>query len=123
MTNIGSRIRRLSKNGRSNEFIVDDFWDSRSLTASKESPLEPIKLHNITKHPEGRISLTKEGRKHCGAKFDLPTRIKELFIWQLVILITLILLMIYLDLRGFLFLVLYANLPLTVVISYMGMPL
>jgi hypothetical protein len=73
------------KNGRTNQFTLDDLWDELGgYNKEKVYPLVELlfwnQLNYITKLPDGRISLTKEGRKYCGQKFKLPSKIKELFI-------------------------------------------
>jgi hypothetical protein len=73
------------KNKKSNEFTVDELWDNLgAYNKEKVYPLVEYLLWNhlnlITKHPDGRISLTNEGRKHRGEKFELLAKTKELFI-------------------------------------------
>jgi hypothetical protein len=72
------------RNGRRNEFDLDDLWEG--LGGYNKEKVYPLvehllwsQLNLITKNPDGRISLTNEGRKHCGEKFDLPHKVKELF--------------------------------------------
>jgi hypothetical protein len=73
------------KNKKSDEYTVDELWDSLgAYNKEKVYPLVDYLLWNylnlITKHPDSRISLTNEGRKHRGEKFELPAKTKELFI-------------------------------------------
>jgi len=66
------------RTGKPNIFTKDDIWESWDLEGiSKESVTESIishlrKLEYIIEHADGKVSLTYEGKKHCGEKITLP---------------------------------------------------
>ena len=66
------------RTGKPNIFAKDDIWESWDLdSTSRDSITQSIishlrKLEYIVQHADGKVSLTYEGKKHCGEKITLP---------------------------------------------------
>src|SRR5919198_365290 len=66
------------RTGKPNIFTKDDIWESWDLDGiNKENITQSIirhlrKLEYIIEHADGKVSLTYEGKKHCGEKITLP---------------------------------------------------
>ena len=86
-TTLASRFFKLlceknsdaERTGKSNIFTKDDIQESWDLDdINKEDNIMPSitshlrKLEYIIEHADGKISLTYEGKKHCGEKIILP---------------------------------------------------
>jgi hypothetical protein len=70
------------RNGLSNQFRVDELW--KNLGGYNKEKLNGIvehylldELNYVLRHPNGKISLSDEGRKHCDEKFKLPDKIRK----------------------------------------------
>lgn len=73
------------RNGEPDEFTKEELWgEFGGFNIQNVYPvIEHLFLNNlgyITKGPNERISLTKEGRQHCKQDFILPARVKELLV-------------------------------------------
>jgi hypothetical protein len=66
------------RTGKPNIFTKDDIWESWDLdSTSKAGITQSIISHlrkweYIVEHADGKVSLTYEGKKHCGEKIMLP---------------------------------------------------
>jgi hypothetical protein len=67
------------RTGKLNIFTKDDIWQRWDLDdISKENITQSVirhlrKLEYIVEHADGKVSLTNEGKKHCGEKIILPS--------------------------------------------------
>jgi hypothetical protein len=86
-TTLASRFFKLlceknsdaERTNQSNIFAKDDIWgtDDDLDGISEEKVMPSIighlkKLQYIVEHADGKISLTNEGKGHCGEKISLP---------------------------------------------------
>jgi uncharacterized protein DUF4062 len=72
---LNSQAESLARN---REFTIDEIWDNYLGGFSKEIVAPFViyyfenELRYIRQHPNGRVSITGEGRKHCAELFVLP---------------------------------------------------